>query len=129
MRMTYHIYQSQVIKTVKIDKPWGHEIIWADNREAGYISKILFIEAGKKTSKQFHKLKEETISVLSGTLKLIILKDNNEYIYFLKRGESFNIKPNLVHRFYAEYSDVELLETSTYYPEDVVRLEDEYGRC
>jgi len=129
MKMTYHIYQSQVIKTVKIEKPWGHEIIWADNREAGYISKILFIEAGKKTSKQFHKLKEETISVLSGTLKLIISKDNNEYIYFLKRGEFFNIKPNLVHRFYAEYSDVELLETSTYYPEDVVRLEDEYGRC
>lgn len=127
--MTYHVCPNPIIEQLKIEKPWGYEVIWADNKRAGYLSKILFIEVGKKTSKQFHKLKEETIYVLSGILTLIILKNDTECFYYLKKGESFNIEPNLVHRFYAEFVDVELLETSTYYPEDVVRIEDEYGRC
>lgn len=127
--MTYHVCPNPILNTEKIEKPWGYEIIWAHNKNAGYVSKILFIEAGKKTSKQFHKIKEETVYVLSGILTLIISKDDTECFYFLKKGESFHIEANLVHRFYAEFVDVELVETSTDYLEDVIRLEDEYGRC
>lgn len=126
--MTYHLYPEECSNTNKIEKPWGYEIIWAHNKNAGYVSKILFIKHGHKTSKQFHKIKEETIYVLSGLLTLTIEKNNEEFIYYLKEGTSFHIEANLIHRFYAEFKDVKIIETSTDYLDDVVRLEDEYGR-
>jgi mannose-6-phosphate isomerase len=127
--MTYHLYPDQYLNTTKIEKPWGYEIIWAHNKKSGYVSKILFITNGNKTSKQFHKFKEETIYILSGLLTLIIIKNNIEYIYHLKEGSSFHIEANMIHRFYAENGDVKIIETSTDHLDDVIRLEDEYGRC
>ncbi len=127
--MTYHVCPDPISENKKIEKPWGYEILWAHNKEANYASKILFIECGKKTSKQYHKIKEETIYVLSGILTLIISVDDTECFYYLKKGTSFHINSNLIHRFYAEFGDVELAETSTNHLEDVIRIEDEYGRC
>jgi len=127
--MIYHHYPEQHFNTIKIEKPWGYEIIWAHSKEAGYVSKILFIKKGHKTSKQFHKIKEETIYIDSGSLTLMILKNNIENYYHLIEGSSFHIEANLIHRFYAENEDVKIIETSTDHLDDVVRLEDEYGRC
>tara|TARA_S200000501_G_scaffold307969_1_gene297346 strand:+ start:1587 stop:1979 length:393 start_codon:yes stop_codon:yes gene_type:complete len=113
-----------------IEKPWGHEEIWAQSEK--YVAKILFIKAGNRLSLQYHEVKEETIRVLSGTLKLIT-KDklgSPAKTSYLSVGEVFHITPGLIHRFCAaeHLGDVTLVEVSTTEIEDVVRLEDDYGR-
>lgn len=109
----------------RVEKKWGHEIIWGLTEN--YAGKILFIEAGKRLSRQFHQVKEETIFVLEGILTLEIGRNADE-VKFLGPGQSFHIKPGLVHRFCAEKSDVKLAEVSTPELDDVVRLEDDWGR-
>ena len=109
---------------MKVDKPWGHEIRWAINDK--YLGKILFISRGKRLSKQYHNIKDETIYVLSGILQLEI--GESEIIY-LKEGESYRITPKTIHRFCAPIDcSVKLIEVSTPEIDDVVRLQDDYGR-
>jgi len=110
----------------KIIKPWGHEVIWAHTKD--YVGKLLTINYGHKLSRQFHRIKEETIFVLTGTLVLEVGEAPNIVRNKLKRGQEFHITPGLVHRFIAEYGDVELMEVSTPHLNDVVRLEDDYNR-
>jgi len=111
---------------MKVDKPWGHEIRWAVNEK--YLGKILHISRGKRLSKQYHKIKDETIYVLNGVL-ILELGDNPIEEKVLSEGESYRIKPNTIHRFSAPPdSYVNLIEVSTPEIEDVVRLEDDYGR-
>jgi quercetin dioxygenase-like cupin family protein len=109
-----------------VSKPWGHEIIWAETKD--YVGKVLSIKHGHKLSRQYHEVKEETIYVIYGTLKLEIGKGESIEEHQIPRGEAFHITPGLVHRFSAEYGDVELMEVSTPYLDDVVRLEDDYRR-
>ena len=109
-----------------IKKPWGHEIIWAHT--ADYVGKLLTINYNHKLSRQYHKVKEETIFVLTGTLILEIGEGENIIRKELPQGQEFHITPGLVHRFIAEFGDVELMEVSTPYLNDVVRLEDDYDR-
>ena len=116
-----------IVERKKINKPWGHEIIWAHCKK--FVGKILCINRGHKLSRQYHKVKEETILVLSGTLSLEIGKGEEVERIILKNGQSFHIKPGLVHRFCAIYGDVELAEVSTPEIEDVVRIEDDYDRA
>lgn len=115
-------------------KPWGHEEIWAEsNSEPGYVAKILFIRAGHKLSFQYHKEKEETIMVKSGTLYLHTegMFDDMGGLEIIKLtpGNTFHVPPGLTHRFAANEVDVELIEVSTHQLEDVVRLADDYGRA
>ena len=110
----------------KIEKPWGHEIIWAQTEK--YIGKILFIKNGHKLSRQYHILKEETILINSGILSLEVGSKEYTKIITLKKGEHFHITPNTIHRFRADHGDVEIFEVSTSELDDVVRLEDDYGR-
>ena len=110
----------------KIEKPWGYEILWAHCDK--FVGKILVIEPGHKLSRQYHKVKEETIRVLKGSLTVEI-GENNEKSYFLKEGQSFHVEPGTVHRFCAETDRVELVEVSTPELDDVVRLEDDYSRA
>tara|TARA_R100001443_G_scaffold116857_1_gene138825 strand:- start:329 stop:679 length:351 start_codon:yes stop_codon:yes gene_type:complete len=110
----------------KVAKPWGHEIIWS--RCNKFVGKILCINKGHSLSRQYHKIKEETIFVLTGTLHLEIgMGEKMEHIN-LKRGQSYHITPGTIHRFCAEYGDVELAEVSTPELDDVIRLEDDYDR-
>tara|TARA_B100000214_G_scaffold274245_1_gene204384 strand:- start:3189 stop:3560 length:372 start_codon:yes stop_codon:yes gene_type:complete len=120
-----------IVNQKKINKPWGHEIIWSHCEE--FTGKILVINSGCRLSRQYHKIKEETILVLSGTLKLELgnpsdEKNTNFKCIDLQKGQSFHITPGLIHRFSAEYGEVELAEVSTSYLEDVVRIEDDYNR-
>ena len=110
---------------VRVDKPWGHEIIWAHTEK--YVGKILTIKAGEKLSRQYHNTKDETIYILYGTLSLEIGQDPVEEIT-LKSTDTYRIQPGLVHRFCAKWDDVDLIEVSTPEIDDVVRLEDEYQR-
>tara|TARA_B000000557_G_C20417584_1_gene293181 strand:+ start:52 stop:381 length:330 start_codon:yes stop_codon:yes gene_type:complete len=107
----------------KIDKPWGHEIIWAETGD--YVGKILHINAGHRLSKQFHRVKEETVYVLKGTLYNY---DEHDNIQKFTPGQSFHVSVGQVHRFGANESSVEIVEVSTPHLDDVVRIEDDYNR-
>ena len=111
----------------RVEKPWGYELIWAKTDR--YVGKLLHIEAGHALSYQFHRVKEETIYVLSGSLSLHVAEgDESPRVLVLGPGEVFHILPGLRHRFEA-VETVELLEASTPELDDVVRLEDRYGRA
>ncbi len=111
----------------RVDKPWGYELIWAHTDR--YVGKILHIDAGQALSYQYHRRKEETIYVLRGELILHVAGPGEQpAVLRLREGEVFHIAPGLRHRFEAEGA-VELLETSTPELDDVVRLEDRYGRA
>ena len=105
------------------EKPWGHEKLWAQTND--YVGKVLFIKAGHRLSKQYHEKKEETIYVLNGIL--MVYNEHDEVIE-VKPGENFHVIPGQVHRFGASFSNVELMEVSTNYLDDVIRLEDDYRR-
>jgi quercetin dioxygenase-like cupin family protein len=107
----------------KIEKPWGFEIIWAETEH--YVGKLLHINAGHKLSKQYHEVKEETIYVMHGVL-YNYEKDGS--ITTVTPGNALHIHVGQVHRFGANESFVELIEVSTNYLDDVIRLEDDYGR-
>ncbi len=111
----------------RVDKPWGHELIWAEGQR--YAGKILHIEKGGQLSYQYHRQKEETIHLLSGVLELqVAFVDEPRQTLQLQPGQSFHIRPGLRHRLTAiETCDV--LEASTPELDDVVRLEDRYGRA
>tara|TARA_R110002126_G_scaffold223124_2_gene368200 strand:+ start:80 stop:436 length:357 start_codon:yes stop_codon:yes gene_type:complete len=115
-----------VVEQKKINKPWGHEIIWSHCSK--FVGKILCIDAGHKLSRQYHEKKEETIFVLSGTLLLETGRDEKIWSFDLKKGQSFHVTPGIIHRFCAPYGDVELAEVSTTELDDVVRIEDDYDR-
>jgi len=109
-----------------VAKPWGWELIWAETER--YVGKILHIEAGHALSLQYHERKDETIYVLSGRMAFEHGPAGGELArVVLAPGESFHITPGLRHRMVAE-TTCEVLEASTPELDDVVRLEDRYGR-
>ena len=110
-----------------VDKPWGHEKIWAKTDK--YVGKFLYINSNSKLSLQYHVKKEETINVLEGRLYLHYGGKSGQKVTVLSPGESFHIKPKMVHRFEARDVPVILLEVSTPELHDVVRLEDDYERA
>ncbi len=111
----------------RVDKPWGHEIIWAET--ARYAGKLIHIDAGHALSLQYHERKAESIYVLSGRLHLHLASGPKEAVrvVVLEAGQAYDIVPGLVHRFEAQ-EPVDLIEVSTPELDDVVRLEDRYGR-
>jgi len=111
----------------KVEKPWGYELIWAEADD--YVGKVLFIKAGESLSLQFHRVKDESWLVQSGRAKLelgsagdAVLKEE-----VIAAGASFRFRPGTVHRVTA-LEDTTILEVSTAHLDDVVRLEDRYGR-
>lgn len=110
----------------KIEKPWGYEILLEKNDY--YVVKKLFMKKGCMCSLQFHKMKHETIYVLSGTLK-IYLDDKNENLIekTLQEGDVLAIPPRTIHRMAGE-TDAMYLESSTPQLDDVIRVSDLYGR-
>lgn len=109
----------------RVKKPWGHEIHWAQTDR--YVGKILHVTAGHALSLQLHNVKDETIYVYSGHLKYEIERDGTMVTLDLRPGDSVRVRPKTVHRMTA-IQDTEVLEVSTPELDDVVRLEDRYGR-
>jgi len=110
----------------RVDKPWGHELIWAHTER--YVGKLLVIEAGKRLSLQRHEIKDESILVVSGRLELT-LEDASGAILVeeLGPGDHRHVSTGRIHRF-AAIERCELVEVSTPELDDVVRLEDDFGR-
>jgi mannose-6-phosphate isomerase-like protein (cupin superfamily) len=111
----------------KVEKPWGYELIWAEADQ--YVGKVLFVKAGESLSLQFHRVKDESWLVREGRAKLelgsagdAVLKEE-----VIGAGSSFRFRPGTVHRVTA-LEDTTILEVSTNHLDDVVRLEDRYGR-
>ncbi len=110
----------------RVEKPWGHELIWALTER--YAGKILVIEAGKRLSLQFHERKDESILVTRGRMRLY-LEDEEGTLreHELGPGDHRRIPVGRRHRFEA-IERVEGVEVSSPELDDVVRIEDDYGR-
>jgi mannose-6-phosphate isomerase-like protein (cupin superfamily) len=109
----------------RVDKPWGYELRFV--RTDRYAGKVLFIKAGSQLSLQYHDNKDEAFYVQSGTLELVLGKGSDQKVVRMSPGESHHITPGTIHRFRA-VTDTLLFEVSTPELEDVVRIEDDYGR-
>jgi mannose-6-phosphate isomerase len=109
-----------------VAKPWGHELIWALTDH--YCGKILVIETGKRLSLQRHERKDESIHVVAGRLLLYLEDDaGNVVTHELGPGQGAHIPTGRIHRYEA-IERAELLEVSTPEIDDVVRIEDDFGR-
>lgn len=109
-----------------VPKPWGYELIFAKTER--YVGKILHVNKGESLSLQFHEMKDETLYVVAGELRLTIEFDGDRREIALRQGEAFHIPPRLIHRMEAVV-DTDVAEVSTPEIWDVVRLEDRYGRA
>ena len=109
-----------------VPKPWGREVVFAENDR--YAGKILYLEPGHSLSLQYHEKKDETICVLEGEMKLLVEVDGAMREVTLGPGEAYRIRPGIRHRMQAEGRCV-FVEASSPELDDVVRLEDSYGRA
>ncbi len=108
-----------------VQKPWGREEIFAENER--YAGKLLHLSAGHSLSLQYHERKDETLYVLEGDVLLLVEEDGAMRERRLGPGESYRIRPGIKHRMRAEQPCV-IFEVSSPELDDVVRLEDAYGR-
>ena len=110
----------------RVEKPWGNELIWAlSDRICG---KVITIETGRRLSLQYHERKDEAVLVLRGRLRLHLEgADGVMTQHDLAAGESAHVPVGRRHRFEA-VERVELVEVSTPELDDVVRIEDDFGR-
>ena len=109
----------------KVEKPWGYELIWA--RTERYVGKILHVRAGQVLSLQYHNRKDETMHVLRGELTLRTQQGDELVSRPFRAGETVHIPPKLIHQIEAVV-DSDVLEASTPELDDLVRLQDRYGR-
>jgi mannose-6-phosphate isomerase-like protein (cupin superfamily) len=111
----------------RVEKPWGFEVWFAITDR--YAGKLIHINAGEQLSLQFHERKDESLLVLSGDLELELEDaDGRLVVHRLRPGQCERIEPHQRHRMGAPDSAVELCEVSTPELDDVVRLQDRYGR-
>ena len=111
----------------RVDKPWGYELIWAHS--GAYVGKVLFVKAGESLSLQFHREKDESWLVQSGRARLELGSAGDPLLSqeVVSGGAAFHFPPGTVHRVTA-LEDTTILEVSTAQLDDIVRLEDRYGR-
>jgi mannose-6-phosphate isomerase-like protein (cupin superfamily) len=109
----------------RVEKPWGYELIWALTDR--YVGKILHVKAGHVLSLQYHNRKDETMHLLSGELTLRTQAGDTLVSRPFKAGESVHIPAKLIHQIEA-IVDSDVLEASTPELDDLVRLQDRYGR-
>ena len=105
----------------KVDKPWGYELRWAVTDR--YLGKILHINRGEALSLQYHEKKDETVLVERGLLDMELDGETHR----MSPGDCVHITPGTRHRMTA-VEDTDVFEVSTADMDDVVRLEDRYGR-
>ena len=110
-------------------KPWGTEEVWASTPHS--VGKILTIHAGHRLSRKYHRLKNHTIRILSGTLTLEggpHAEGGDIDILHLNPGDAYYLESRTIHRFCADGEEVVLVEVSNQGASDSVRLEDDYRR-
>lgn len=110
---------------MRVEKPWGYELIWGHTDK--YVGKVIHITAGTKLSLQYHEVKDETIFVQSGEMDLVLVEDGETKTIRMKPGDYRHLPTGTVHRMIA-VTDCDVFEVSTPELDDVVRLEDDFGR-
>jgi mannose-6-phosphate isomerase-like protein (cupin superfamily) len=110
----------------RVEKPWGHEVRWAVTDR--YLGKLIHVNKGHQLSLQYHVQKDESIFIVSGLLDLVLEDDNADLsVHRMTPGMSARVRAGRRHRFIA-VEDTDLVEVSSPEIDDVVRLEDSYGR-
>lgn len=110
----------------RVEKPWGYELHWAKTDR--YVGKLIHVNAGHALSLQYHNKKDETIYLHSGKLIFEIAEQGKDLVKReMRPGDRVHITPTTVHRMTA-IEDSDIFEVSTPELDDVVRLEDRYGR-
>src|SRR5207249_6526119 len=97
------------IQPVRVEKPWGYELIWAHTDR--YVGKVLHIKQGEALSYQYHRVKDETIRLLSGAMEMDLETDSVKTRINLKPGDCLHIVPGMKHRMIA-VGDCDVLEVS-----------------
>ena len=110
----------------RVEKPWGYELHWAKTDR--YVGKIIHVNAGHALSLQYHNRKDETILLWSGRLRFEIRDGDAARSWEMAPGERVHVPAKTVHRMTA-VEDCDIIEVSTPELDDVVRLEDRYGRA
>ena len=111
----------------KIEKPWGFELLFAHTPK--YAGKVIFVRKGHRLSLQYHKEKDETIYLHEGKALVEMERSDGQLVQSVAQpGYSLRIPPLIKHRLKA-IEDTTLFEISTPEPEDVERIEDDYGRA
>ena len=113
------------MEPTRVEKPWGYELRFV--RTDRYAGKVIFVREGAQLSLQLHEKKDEALLVHQGTLDLVLGRGADQRVVRLEAGRSWHLPPGTVHRFRA-VTDCLLFEVSTPELEDVIRLEDDYGR-
>ena len=110
----------------RVEKPWGWELVWAETEQ--YVGKLLFVRAGEALSLQYHERKDESWLVREGRARLELGEVDGELeVVEIEAGDAFRFPPGTVHRVTA-LEDTLVVEVSTPQLDDVVRVEDRYGR-
>ena len=111
---------------MRVDKPWGYELRWATTNR--YVGKVIHVDAGHALSLQYHNVKDETILLWTGRIQFEIEENGKRVTREMTPGDRVHITPGTVHRMTA-VEDSDIFEVSTPELDDVVRLEDRYGRA
>lgn len=111
----------------KVDKPWGYELIFAHTDR--YAGKILHVNAGEALSLQYHEAKDETLYLLAGEYVLIVEEDGQMVTRTMRPGDAYHVQTGVRHRMTAGPEGCDIVEVSTPELDDVVRIEDRYGRA
>ena len=109
----------------RVEKPWGYELHWAKTDR--YVGKVIHVTAGHALSLQYHNVKDETILLWQGRLQFETRRGDEVHTWEMAPGERVHVAPKTVHRMTA-IEDCDIIEVSTPELDDVVRLEDRYGR-
>jgi quercetin dioxygenase-like cupin family protein len=118
--------ETTVIETLKrVEKPWGYELWWAVTDR--YVGKVIHVNKGHALSLQYHNRKDETIFVWAGKILFERKEGDGLVARELVPGDAVHVTPPTVHRMTA-LEDSDIFEVSTPETDDVVRLEDRYGR-
>jgi mannose-6-phosphate isomerase len=119
-------YQEAPNEPKRVEKPWGYELIYAHTDD--YVGKVIHINAGHQLSLQYHDNKDETIFVMNGAMDYEFEGPDGEMKRMrMDKGKTYHTRPGQKHRMIA-VEDTDVLEVSTPHLDDVVRLEDKYGR-
>ena len=110
---------------LRVEKPWGYELIWA--RTTSYVGKVIHVRAGHALSLQYHNRKEETLLLWRGRLRFELRVGDDARSWEMTPGDNVHVRPGAVHRMTA-IEDCDVFEVSTAELDDVVRIEDRYGR-
>ena len=110
----------------RIEKPWGFELIFAHTDR--YVGKVLHVNPHQALSLQYHRVKDETLYLAEGSVELWVEEEGTMVQTTLSGGESYRIQPHTKHRMVAGDAGCDIIEVSTPELDDVVRLEDRYGR-